>query len=745
MNQTDRIIQALYLAKSDNRERMLSDLVLNILYNTKEALNTDSIIGMINDYFHLKPIKYEVKTSLESLVENNEINYNQNLYSLTEDSKQKLYLSIVKGKSESSKREETFHKIVKDIFDGDVSESEISKIWLVFNEYLIECFMVFGRRAIKIFLPYEIDELAEDDKILEDSYKKLDNEKLTKIFKNLIIEYPERLNEVELRYLSQLASRAEKFYSLGVEKNDYEKIKNLNIKDLVVLIDTNILYSILNLHKHPEKNAITEIIRIATEKQIDLRIVYLPRTYNELLKAKNYLDRLIPKENFKISQIKALLNSDKLDAFAREYYENKLKNSDFPHPSERITYGTDFLKQNNIIIYNNRFPHLEENEKYVNEKVAEYLDFQRYYNNLCQEKGYEFYLNKDDKKIEHDVLLRESIKELKSKFSDENELRFICITLDRSLVHFDNHTLRNESQYKSKIINPNFISPSIFLKKIRPFIPISTNNYRKAFISSLTAPGFEKENAEETILVQKSMSYFKSLGIEDEEIILNCIKRELFLEDFSKHEKDKTSEEFIKTEISKEIDRLKSEKEDLEKNVEKIATEKEKIVEISTKKVQNLNSEVNLLSTQKNKTESENSILSRKIETLENQRIKENLFHKDLDRWKTEKNHYLLKEWDDLPKYKWYIFYFSIACLLVFYAMYYIYTIFHEDEIFKLLLAYATTIGATIFLSFFIRDKIVTSFKYNFRTEKYRKSKVKEFEKEFEKKNKEPKLIDYLE
>ncbi len=60
MNQIDRTIQALYLAKSDNRERMLSDLVLNILYNTKEALNTDSIIGLINDYFHLKIMKLTI-------------------------------------------------------------------------------------------------------------------------------------------------------------------------------------------------------------------------------------------------------------------------------------------------------------------------------------------------------------------------------------------------------------------------------------------------------------------------------------------------------------------------------------------------------------------------------------------------------------------------------------------------------------------------------------------------------------
>src|SRR5690606_35413223 len=104
-----------------------------------------------------------------------------------------------------------------------------------------------------------------------------------------------------------------------------------------------------------------ELIRIASEKQVDIRIVYLPKTYSELQKAKNYLEKLIPKENFKISQIQALLNSNKLDPFARQYYESKLKNSEFPHPSEKISYAMDFLKQLDVIIYNNRFPHLEEN------------------------------------------------------------------------------------------------------------------------------------------------------------------------------------------------------------------------------------------------------------------------------------------------------------------------------------------------------------------------------------------------
>lgn len=93
-----------------------------------------------------------------------------------------------------------------------------------------------------------------------------------------------------------------------------------------------------------------------------------------------------------------------------------------------------------------------------------------------------------------------------------------------------------------------------------------------------------------------------------------------------KTEKGKNLENFTKTEISKEIDKLKFDKEDLKKNVK-----------TSIKKLQNANSDANLLLTQKNKIEKQNRILSKLIEILENQRIKEILFRKDLDIWTKKK------------------------------------------------------------------------------------------------------------
>ena len=181
-------------------------------------------------------------------------------------------------------------------------------------------------------------------------------------------------------------------------------------------------------------------------------------------------------------------------------------------------------------------------------------------------------------------------------------MNFICLTLDRSLIHFDHYSLSISNGKKA--INPNFILPSIFIKKIRPFLPIVTSDYQKAFISALTAPSIEVEDNRESIAIQRSMSYFKNLGIESEEIILDCIRDELFLENLSEHEQDNSQDAFIRTEIGRRIERIEQEKKELEiqlvrnnernREIEKVANEKGELAENQNKIIESLNKEIKL-------------------------------------------------------------------------------------------------------------------------------------------------------
>lgn len=71
----DEVISALYLAKSDNREKMLSDLILTVMYNIDCKVKIKDLNQQIDDIFHLKPIEYELQECLDSLVENEKISY----------------------------------------------------------------------------------------------------------------------------------------------------------------------------------------------------------------------------------------------------------------------------------------------------------------------------------------------------------------------------------------------------------------------------------------------------------------------------------------------------------------------------------------------------------------------------------------------------------------------------------------------------------------------------------------------
>lgn len=599
----DKIISALYLAKSNNREHMLCDLIKTALYNINQFASFESIVNHIQKTFHVTPIEYEITECIEMLVGKGDIAQQGNQYQLTESAHLQIYDLIQRSNRNSRGRQSSFIELLNS-YNFSFSDEDADLLWNVFNEYLMSCFIEYGRKAINMFLPYKDEQFNGNDAILELAYSKIGKEDLIAIFKKIIIEYPKRLSDVELRYLMSLASRAERFYSLGMEKTAYEKLNTLQIKDLIVVVDTNILYSILDLHTHSENSAVLELVRLAKEKTIDFRLVYLPRTYSELKKVKNYLDGVILKEKFVPSQIRALLASERLDKFARKYYENKLINTEYPHPSERVAYAMAMLKDRGLEIYNAKFRELEDDEEkeYINSLIIEYKDFQQYYNNICDEQGNTHRLNKDIKKIEHDVYLRESIKILKNKNERVNDLNFICLTLDRSLIHFDHYSLSISNGKKA--INPNFILPSIFIKKIRPFLPIVTSDYQKAFISALTAPSIEVEDNRESIAIQRSMSYFKNLGIESEEIILDCIRDELFLENLSEHEQDNSQDAFIRTEIGRRIERIEQEKKELEiqlvrnnernREIEKVANEKGELAENQNKIIESLNKEIKL-------------------------------------------------------------------------------------------------------------------------------------------------------
>jgi len=557
-NTIDRLVNALYLAKSDRRDKMLIHLAESVMYSFSDHLNLVDIQQLIKEEYDLTLISYELKESLESLVEAGFVIQKNESYCLTDASKKRLDHEIGIHKKYQEERFHYFSTQYYEITGFKLEESQVKLLWETYNEYLLERFFEFGHRAIDIFLPNRTENKYRSNGFAGKAIGKLKDEKLKKAFKEIVLHYPDNLSLAEIKHLENLANKAEKFYSLGLRKEEYEKLGTLNLTNVVLLADTNFLYSVLDLRDHPQSEAVKQIVLIAKEKRVDIRISYLPSTFQELKTAKEDLEKTVSKENYRPSHIKQLLATSDLDAFSRKYFEAKLKDSLTPHPSQKITHAKDVLASKGINIFNHKLPHLEdENPAFLNAKVTEYRDYERKISDWRMSNGRDSKNPKNDKKVIHDVFLREAIIDRRQKSKTEEQIKYLGLTLDNSLVEFDEYELRSPKHRPSDVINPIFMTPITFLKRIRPFLPVETDDYSRAFIKAVTMTTFDSEDLSKSELLQRSFTYFLRLGIEDEQTIGTIIQKELFLKEFKENEEKGTAESFIRDQVNDVVDTLR--------------------------------------------------------------------------------------------------------------------------------------------------------------------------------------------
>lgn len=661
----NKTIRSLYLTASENRRAMLSDLIENILYYYGEPLSCIEIIELIKTEFHLEPLKYEIEEVLETSEE--KILVKDFKYDLTDEARQEVFSRILINEEMEKKREESICGIICEISDIELSDVELKIILKEFNSYLHNCFLQFGRSAIDIFLPYKTTEEEIYENQLKLSLNNLNQPVLESIFKHLVKVYPQKISKKELDYLEVLSDKAEKFFSLGLEEKDYQKIKEFNISDIVIFLDTNILYSILDLNDHPEDLAIKELVNILVNEKLDIKFVYLPSTLNELNKRKPEFDK-IPRTEFSPKQLKTLLSFPELDSFCKKFFEKKLQDSEALHPLYLVQSAQNILLSRKIRIYNHKFPHLED-DNFLESRINDYISYETYINSLKTSKGLPTRV-KHESKVEHDIILRESIINLRKEKTDLDDFKFIGLTLDNSLINYD----RYDTQYKNRsLINPNFLLPSIFLQKIKSFLPLQSDNYKRSFVSSITVKTVDNSNPKKSKLIVKSMSLFQSLGIENEEVIFSIIKKDMFFSNFEEKLNAGEGERFIESELNSYISTLEKEKLEQEKKFLEsemaLKTSIETISSAKSEKISTLEEENEKMAKMLSEKESNIFSLSKRLESIETELEKQ----KEEDRIKNQNELYLQKlrefqqlQWEEnLKKYRKELGYFMLSLFLM--------------------------------------------------------------------------------
>ncbi len=563
----DKIIRTLDLTQSDAREETLVGIIKFIIYNTNVDIAIDHIPELIKKEFSIEVHRLEVEETIFRLIDLNLVEKNGEKIKLSQDETLRIKVQTLKNEEEKEVRFNNFcihiNQIASDK-DYDITDAEIKKLWELFLNYLHETYLSYGKNAILNFTSEESSDVDEVNFLLKKYLKNIDNNNLEKIFIEYIKKFPTYIDSQLLAHLTELANKTEAFYALGLSRDEYDRIYQDIKFDWIVFVDTNFLYSILNLHNHPEDDAARAVLKLGNE--LGIKFKYIPKTFDELNNKRkdfdNYLER-----NLEINQVRALLKSNKLDNFARNYYEKKISDpTNTPHPTDIITHSQNILSSHNLQIYQSKFEAMDPLKDYLLDQESSYSDYLAMLDENRVDKGLKAKGKKDPYQIAHDIFLRESILFLRKKnVTSLSETKYFGVTLDKTLIKYDHFQTLKKSYTK---VIPTFFKPSNLLKKLLKYSPINTEDYLRAFIKTISTPALD-DNFSTSRTAIRSVKYFHKMGINDEKLIFDCLKEEMFLSNFENKENDDNAlGEFVESEINKKIVETSNEIE-LLKNIQK--------------------------------------------------------------------------------------------------------------------------------------------------------------------------------
>ena len=542
MKNIDKILTTLSLSASDTREDTIKSIIRTTLLESNVPIELKELKENIDIIYEISLYDIEFNSIIKTLHDDAEIIITgKSLYSLADDEKKKLFEIEEKIRTTEVIRFHNFKNFIDENSLAKIPDTDIKLLWNTLKNYFYGCFYQYGVKAIE-FLHPQITKAKETNhlngEVFSDALKKLAKPELTNLFKIAVDLFPDYATKEDLDFIDDIGQKTLSFASLGLSPEQASEDLDKELIDWILYLDTNFLFSVLDLHANVENEASKELLKLVVLNKdlIKIQFRYSELTLKELRHKKDDFRNL--DESLTDSAIRAIIKSEELDEFARKYYLELLNNrAETIHPTKIIDLAEMTLPKAGILISRNRKQIDSLGEGYLNERI---VDYQRYINIVNEirtefaRKNHIFFkpYYRSDSQITHDVVLRELILNSRRLFKKDdiksfNEVKYFGLTLDELLMKFD--------KYKSKSIDlekyPTFFRPSFLLNKLVKLLPIKTPDYKKAFIKAVSARGFHKDPQKSNDII-KVATYLRKFGIDNESVLLNLITEKLFMEKF---------------------------------------------------------------------------------------------------------------------------------------------------------------------------------------------------------------------
>jgi len=388
--------------------------------------------------------------------------------------------------------------------------------WQVLRAYLCRSFQRHGIQAAALVDP-SVDISSEQEASLTSILREaieghgFQDEQLRNDAKSAISDFMAALGDDpdRARYISQLADGAFNFYTLAVPA-DLSKQLIKHLSPLVLFLDTNFLFGILNLHYNAQVQVSHDLLRAISQHSLPFELRYHLATKEEMSRTIAYYGSILRSRHWSQSLSRAAIRSRNLSGIELNFHKlNSVSSIDvdeFLRPYEHFDH---LLNEKGIKLFR---PH-EERQEAQNDLFHEYQDF--LINHGRGDKPYET--------VMHDAKILEEVRHLRTGAPSSLEAGALLISCDYYLYRFDWETSRKDERRACVLL------PNIFWQILRPFVP-TNHDFEKAFAETFALPEFRAIGSGGARACSKMLQVLASYKDVPEQTAMRMLTNDLLLD-----------------------------------------------------------------------------------------------------------------------------------------------------------------------------------------------------------------------
>lgn len=496
--ETAQLLQFVAAARVVQPKHLLRLLILRLMA-TNDALTVDDVRSGLRNSFAFEAPTEEVSAVLHELHRDRFVVAIGNRYRI-ENERAPRFRTPIEDAQE-------LEKSVKEHWLGQVADEWPSlppeALWAALRRYLSAAFSRHGVQAATFLFP-SVEILDEADlsrsltQLLDGAVAELgpDADTGRTAITRFLTQAPD--DKIRRQYLQQLADGAVLFYMYKAPPGSAELIRK-KLEAITLVLDTNFLFGILDLHANPYVAASRELMRIRDEG-LPLTLVYHPATLHEMKESIAFWATELKKgEPYPRHLSRASLESPFVSGIVRKYHE---VNANVPTPV------TEFLR---------RFANIElllsihkigvwdapPSSSRQPTLLAEYTEYLKEQAERRKQEGRPKMPRRPPKAQTHDMTILDAVISARTEGpSDLSAL--LLLTCDYHLFAFDNLSARRHRRTACSVL-PNMLWQA-FRSCVEP-----SQNFERSFASVFALPEFRTISSSASETSVRVLAYLAAL------------------------------------------------------------------------------------------------------------------------------------------------------------------------------------------------------------------------------------------